>query len=225
MAADTTDYDFSQALKAITETLIPNTHKIFDIYKKNDLVISPDGIIKLYCQFLSLVILGSSAVVNKHKIYYLITETLSEHYTDGAKLYHLLIERQNDKQEGIKELILGNGLIVVNIITLVQYLLNMYHRLFEDNIQNQYTPNQLLELENSLTPAIHAIFADTAGDIVQKLQELNIAKPLYFFLENFSIILGWLAGFFANINRQPVEIFMEESLEILAGLTQEAANV
>lgn len=220
-----TPANYPLALTKLTEHVMTATQQLATLYQQENLALIPEDFIYYYCRWLGFIV-NEKIAGNKTYLLKLITDTIQEHNEQGSQLCQMVNASTEQNTTQINELVNSHGLIVVPLLKLIQFISSLIKKTLSAKPKlRSYDSKKHLQIERSLKSALQEIFEQTFQTTVLEINALQIPNPLIFLLEHFSIMLGWLAGFFAQLSNKPVMIFLEKSFEHLNGTLQPTEEV
>jgi hypothetical protein len=205
-----TSDNYSLALIELGQIIIAVSQPVVTFYQQQSLPIKPETFISVYCRCLEF-ILRQKITGDKEHIQQLIIETIEKN-TDQGNHLHQIVVSSHDSDNQVDKFSTENSEILVPVLKLSQFISNAIKLTDSSKLITQKDHN---EIEALLQTPLQEVFELMFQASVQKISALQIANPLIFFLENFSTIVGWLAGFFAKLINQPIDSFLKKNIACL----------
>jgi hypothetical protein len=205
--------NYPPALTSLTQNIMEATQQTAVLYQEHQLAMEPENFIRLYCRWLGFIV-GKKITGDKDHLYQLISDTIQQYEEQGRNLCRMVTSHTDKDTTQIDKLVNTHGIIVVPVIKLTQFISQIIKQMLSAKPRN-YTQEERLQLETTLEEPMAEIFANRFQAALQEINELQIPNPLIFLLEHFSITVGWLTGFFAQLSNKPTKTFLEKSLVYL----------
>lgn len=171
------------------------------------LAIKPEIFISFYCRCLEFM-LQNKITGDKEQLRLLIINTIEQNTEQGQQL-HQVITLNDEEEKQIDNFSSEKGLIIVPILKLSQFISDAVKS--TANNERALTENENAQLEMLLDIPSQQAFDIIFQASIQTFQQLQIANPLIFLLEHFSVIIGWLAGFFASLTNTSATEFLAKN--------------
>lgn len=205
--------NYLPALNIIATEIIAASEDIFSLYQQNQLPIKPETIIYVYARWLGYVI-HQKIIGDKDHLSQLIVDTIEENIQQGKQFFHLVKKCMEQDNSQLDDFVKTHGVIVVSILKLTQFTSHLIQQSIHDK-NHAVSQKEFDKKEAVMHDIIETIFENIYQKSVQEINELDINNPLIFLLEHFSIMLGWLIGFFTQLVNKSEDIFTQKSfLEI-----------
>lgn len=195
----------------IVDGIVNGVGTILNLYSDNALTVKPEGVVRLLCRYLALILVHGVPRENLSQFQQLIIETIYENLDKGNEL-HVIFQKRELSKNDLRLFVKAHGEIVSHVISLVQTITTTTAKLIQHNANIVLDEQQAIQLELQLDPAFREIFDVMTNKLLTELSALNINKPLFYLLENLSVIIGWVAGFIANMNKMATKEFIERSI-------------
>jgi len=201
--------NYLPALNCIVTEVVSASDLIHSLYQKNHLSIELETTICLYSRLLGYII-HKKIIGDQDHLSQLIIDTIQEHVEQGKNFYHTVKTCTDQNNSQLDDFMKTHGVIVMPILKLVQFTSD----LIKNSINNKNRSTSVKETvkkETLMYDSIEIIFENTYQKLIQDIHELNVTNPLIFLLEHFSVMLGWLIGFFTQLTNKPTDYFTKRS--------------
>jgi hypothetical protein len=204
--------NYLSALTELGKIIIAVSQPMVTLYQQQSLAIRPEIFIGLYCRCLEF-ILQHKITGNKEQLQALMINTIEQNTEHGERLYQIITLSNAKDSAQIDKFSADSGLIIMPVLKLSQFISDAIKSTAAN--AKAFTADEIAQLETLLDIPLQEVFELVFQASVQKIHALQIANPLIFFLEHFSIILGWLAGFFAPLSQKSTTEFLAENMACL----------
>lgn len=187
---------YAKALQKITAVVKKSAAQ--RVYCRGEgLQYSVETIFEFYCKLLAY---GLKKMGTKSYRYaQLAIITINDNVLNGEELFEILTKQKHTGKDEIKKFTLAKGPIVPEVIEVIKYFFKkMSH---QQTITNENTSRDIL-----------GRMVETG---IEFLEQHEVYEPLVFFCENFSIMLGWLAGYFARYIEVPSAVILKSGINVL----------
>lgn len=187
---------YAKALQKITAVVKEGAAQRVN-YRGEGLQFSVETIFEFYCKFLAYGLRKMEA--KSYRYAQLAIITINDNVLHGEELFEILTKQKHTGKDEIKKFTLAKGPIVPEVIEVIKYLLRKV--LYEQTITNENDSRDIL-----------GQMVETG---IEFLEQHEVYEPLVFFCENFSIMLGWLAGYFARYLEVPSAVLLKSGINVL----------
>lgn len=187
---------YAKALQKITAVVKESTSQRIN-YGGEGLQFFVETIFEFYCKFLAYGLKKMEA--KSYRYAQLAIITINDNVLHGEELFEILTKQKHTGKDEIKKFTLAKGAIVPEVIEVIKYLLKKM--LQQQTITNEKDSRNIL-----------GWMVETG---VEFLEQHEVYEPLVFFCENFSIMLGWLAGYFARYIEVPSTVLLKSGINVL----------
>lgn len=200
--------DYLSALQLIAIDMTAVIQKFIELYRSHRLVANPEDFITISCDWLGYIV-GKKINGDKLHIQNLINNTMIEQLDKGKILYQFISNDGKNDNVQIDELVQDHGLIIVPVIKLSQFISKEIQKMLNIKPRRKKKFNTVRQ---ECSNQMEEFFDDHFVSVINGINSLKIPNPLIFFLENISVMLGWLAGFFSQMCKRSDQSFLEEGL-------------
>lgn len=204
-----TSSNYLPALNSIVANIQEISGHIAALYQQNHLPINPEIIISIYSSWLGYII-NNKIIGDTEQLAKLITDTIQKNIDNGKYFYHTVNTCTEQDNTQLDEFIRTNGVIVVPILKLIQFVSNF----IKQSINNKYptlSAKQQFAAEKLIQDPMETIYRNGYERSVHEINDLNVQNPLIFLLEHVSAMLGWLIGFLSLLTNKTSNYLADKS--------------